>query len=410
MKDGKINKRFGLLESFFFFDYNNIGDYMKKLTIFSLHLGYGGIEKSVVNLANLLSNDYDVEIVSTYKLEDTPAFDINDNVKVRYLITKYKPNKQEWKQSIKKIRPIKFIKESYKAIVVLINKRRKTVEAIKNCDSDIIISTRDLFNKWVGNYAKKSAYRIGWEHNHHHNNISYANNLIKCSKDLDVLVLVSDVLRGYYKKLMKEANYKCKCVFIPNMIESVPDTLSSLNEHRIISIGRLSKEKGFLDLIEIYRRFKKRNPNTDWHLDIIGDGAERNKIVDRIYNYGLAGDITVHGYLKRKELLELLTKSSVYVMTSFTESFGIVLIEAMSTGIPCLAFTSAEGANDLITNDYNGYLIEDRNKDEMVNKIEELINNRDKRYSLGKNARSFSLNFSSNTIKKQWLDLLKRKG
>ena len=111
---------------------------MKKITIFSLHLGYGGIEKSVVNLANLLSNDYKVEIISTYKIEETPAFEINPNVSVRYLITKYKPNRLEWKESIKKIRPIRFIKETYKAIVVLINRRRKTVNAIKKCDSDIM--------------------------------------------------------------------------------------------------------------------------------------------------------------------------------------------------------------------------------------------------------------------------------
>ena len=383
---------------------------MKKVTIFSLHLGYGGIEKSVVNLANLLSDDYKVEIISTYKVEDTPAFDINENVDVKYLITKYKPNRLEWKRSIKKLRPIKFIKESYKAIVILINKRRKTVEAMKKCDSDIMISTRDIFNKWLGEYGKKSAYRIGWEHNHHHNNIDYAKRLVKSCKHLDTLILVSENLRSYYKKLMKEANYKCKCVFIPNMLESIPDTISKLNEKRIVSIGRLSKEKGFVDLVEVYRRYKEKHPEDNWHLDIIGDGAERNKIVDRVYHYGLSKDITVHGYLRRKDLLDILTKSSLYVMTSFTESFGIVLIEAMSTGIPCLAFDSAEGANDLIINDYNGYLIENRNKDEMVKKIEELISDNKKRKELGNNARNFSLNFSSDNIKKQWLDLLKKRG
>lgn len=383
---------------------------MKKVTIFSLHLGYGGIEKSVVNLANLLSDDYKVEIISTYKVEDTPAFDINENVDVKYLITKYKPNRLEWKRSIKKLRPIKFIKESYKAIVILINKRRKTVEAMKKCDSDIMISTRDIFNKWLGEYGKKSAYRIGWEHNHHHNNIDYANKLVNSCRHLDTLVLVSENLRSYYKKMMKEHGYKCKCVFIPNMLESVPDTVSKLTEKRIVSIGRLSKEKGFVDLVEVYRRYKEKHPKDNWHLDIIGDGAERNKVVDRVYHYGLSKDITVHGYLRRKDLLDILTKSSLYVMTSFTESFGIVLIEAMSTGIPCLAFDSAEGANDLIINDYNGYLIENRNKDEMVKKIEELISDNKKRKELGNNARNFSLNFSSDNIKKQWLDLLKKRG
>ena len=66
---------------------------LKKVTILALHLGYGGIEKSIVALANLLVNDYEVEIISSYKLLDEPAFDLNPAVKVKYLITKFKPNR-----------------------------------------------------------------------------------------------------------------------------------------------------------------------------------------------------------------------------------------------------------------------------------------------------------------------------
>ena len=383
---------------------------MKKITIFSLHLGYGGIEKSVVNLANLLSNDYKVEIISTYKIEETPAFEINPNVSVRYLITKYKPNRLEWKESIKKIRPIRFIKETYKAIVVLINRRRKTVNAIKKCDSDIMISTRFLFNKWLGNYGRKSAYKIAWEHNHHHNDITYAKKVVNSCSSIDTLVLVSDSLRTFYKKKMKENNYKCKCVFIPNMLDTIPDNTSTLDETRIISVGRLSKEKGFVDLVDVYKKYKDKYPDSPWYLDIVGNGSERNKIVDRIYSYKLTNDITMHGYLKKKDLNEVFHESSIYLMTSYTESFGIVLIEAMSHGIPCIAFDSAEGANDLITNDYNGYLIPDRDFDKMIEKLNLLATNKEKRKELGMNARSFSLKYSGDNIKKQWLELLKRRG
>ena len=77
---------------------------MKKISILSLHLGYGGIEKSVANLANLLIKDYEVEIISTYKLDQSPAFEIDPKVKVTYLIEKYKPNREEWKRSIKKLK------------------------------------------------------------------------------------------------------------------------------------------------------------------------------------------------------------------------------------------------------------------------------------------------------------------
>lgn len=380
---------------------------MKKITIFSLHLGYGGVERCVVNLANLLSTEYEVEIISTYKLADTPAFEIDKNIKVNYLIDKYKPNREEWKNAIKKVKPIKLLKETYQALVVLFLRRRKTVEAMKKCDSDIMISTRALFNKWLGMYGKKKAYKIGWEHNHHHQDMEYANKVVNSCRELDALVLVSDSLRNFYKKKMKEKNYKCKCIFIPNMLDEIPKTTSKLTEKRMISVGRLSKEKGYVDLIEIFKKFHEKN--SDWHLDIVGDGPERNKVVDRIYQYQLTDAITVHGYLKKKEINALLKKSSLYLMTSYTESFGIVLIEAMSYGVPCLAFTSAEGANDLIQNDKNGYLIENRDFDSMINKMEELANNKKQRVSLGQNAKEFSLNYSSDIVKKEWLKLLKRK-
>ena len=380
---------------------------MKKITIFSLHLGYGGIESSVVNLANLLCKEYQVEIISTYKLADTPAFDIDDRINVTYLIDQHKPNREEWKDAVRKIRPIRFIKETYKAILVLMLRKNKTIEAMKKCDSDIMISTRVLFNKWLGEYGKKKAYKIAWEHNHHHQDIEYANGVANSCRNLDVLVLVSDSLRNFYKKKMKEKGIKCRCVFIPNMLDDIPKKTSKLTEKRIISVGRFSKEKGYVDLIEIFAKFHQTNP--DWHLDLVGDGSERNKIVDRIYQHQLTDYIKVHGYLKKKEINELLSKSSLYIMTSYTESFGIVLIEAMSHGIPCLAFTSADGANELIQNNKNGYLIENRDFDEMIHKMEELANDKNKRLELGKNAREFSLNYSSDIVKKEWLKLLKRK-
>lgn len=380
---------------------------MKKITIFSLHLGYGGVEQSVVNLANLLCNDYDVEIVSTYKLADTPAFDISDKVRVTYLIEKYKPNREEWKLALKKLRLIKLVKETYKAIVVLLLRKVKTRAAMKECSSDIMISTRVLFNKWLGDVGRGKSYRIAWEHNHHHQDMDYARGVVNSCRNLDGLVLVSDSLRTFYKKQMREKGIKCKCVFIPNMLDYIPKTTSKLTEKRMISVGRLSKEKGYVDLIEIFNKFHDKNH--DWHLDIVGNGSERNKIVDKIYEYHLTDSVTVHGYLKKPELHELLSKSSIYLMTSYTESFGIVLIEAMSYGIPCISFTSAEGANDLINNGINGFLIENRDFDEMVNKMEELANNKNERTELGKKAREVSLNYSSDSIKKEWLNLLKKK-
>lgn len=378
---------------------------LKKVTILALHLGYGGIEKSIAALANLLVDDYEVEIISSYQLFDKPAFDIDPRVEVRYLITKFKPNREAWKTSLKHLRPISFIKESFNSVMTLALRRSTMIRAIENCHSDIIISTRDLFNTWLGNYGKKSCYKIGWEHNHYHGDMSYADKVTKSAKNLDALVLVSDSLRKFYKKQL--ANTKCKCFYVPNILDTVPERLSKLNEKRLISVGRLSREKAYEDLLDVFQVIHTQEPS--WRLDIIGDGAQKNLLGDRIFAEGWTDCVKLHGFQDKTYINNLLSKSSIYLMSSITESFGIVLIEAMSHGLPCVAFDSAEGATELIEDGKNGFLISYRNKEEYAKKVIELIQDKKERTQLGKNGRETSLRFTSDKVKRDWMKVLKRK-
>ena len=171
---------------------------MKKISIIALHLGFGGAEQCICNLANNLINDYEVEIISVYKLYDQPAFKLNKNIKITYLIENHKPNKDKWLNALKKLKLIPFIKESYNSVITLFLKKHNTIKAIKNCQSNIIISSKFLFNKWVGKYASKEIYKIAWEHNHYHGNIKYAKNVINSCKNMDKLILVSNSLKDFY--------------------------------------------------------------------------------------------------------------------------------------------------------------------------------------------------------------------
>lgn len=378
---------------------------LKKVTILALHLGYGGIEKSIVALANLLVDEYEVEIISSYQLFDKPAFDIDPRVEVRYLITKFKPNREAWKTSLKHLRPISFIKESFNSVMTLALRRSTMIRAIEESHSDIIISTRDLFNTWLGNYGKKSCYKIGWEHNHYHGDMNYADKVTKSVQKLDALVLVSDSLRKFYKKQLKGT--KCKCFYVPNILDNVPEHLSKLNEKRLISVGRLSREKAYEDLLDVFQLIHKKEPS--WRLDIIGDGAQKNLLGDRIFAEGWTDCVKLHGFQDKTYINNLLSKSSIYLMSSITESFGIVLIEAMSHGLPCVAFDSAEGATELIEDGKNGFLISYRNKEEYAKKVIELIQNKKERTQLGKNGRETSLCFTSDKVKRDWMKVLKRK-
>ena len=92
---------------------------MKKISILSLHLGYGGIERSIVNLANILCSRYEVEIACSYRLYDKSAFDLDPRVKVKYLIKDLKPNHKSLKSAFKSKNPFRIIKESFFSLKVL---------------------------------------------------------------------------------------------------------------------------------------------------------------------------------------------------------------------------------------------------------------------------------------------------
>lgn len=376
---------------------------MKKISILALHLGYGGIEKCIVALANMLCDKYNVEIAVCYKLYDKSAFDIDSRVKVKYLNkNKIVPNHEELRKAFKSKNPFKILSEGLFSLKVLYHRRISMINYIKNCKSYAIISTRDIFNYWVCDYARDEILKIGWEHNHFHDDIKYATNITNSSKKLDFLVLVSSELQKYYENRLK--NYKCMCIHIPNCIDKIPSRVAELKNNRIVSVGRLSPEKGYLDLLRVFNQVVKTNP--DWTLDIIGDGKEKDNLEAYISKHNLEDKVTLHGFQNKEYIDKILNQSSIYLMTSFTESFGIVLIEAMSHGVPCIAFDSAEGAREIITSGDNGFLIKNRSIEAMVIKVNSLIEKEEERKKVGKLARESVKKYTSDVIQNEWITLI----
>ena len=373
---------------------------MKKVTILALHLNYGGIERFITNLANSISDDYEVEIVSTYKLLDKPFFKLNNNITIKYLITDLKPNKNLVEKYLKEHRFIKLFKELIKSIKILHYKKSRMIKYIKKCDSQIIISTRDIHNKWLGKYGKSSVLKIGSEHNDI-DSTKYIKNISKTVKKLDCFVVVSKKMVEDYKKLLS-----IPVIYIPNSIENLPNAFSKLNTNNIISVGRFESVKGFEDLIDVFKIVVLKNKNV--MLNIIGDGSQYKLLENKINDLGLQANIRLLGYKNSKELSELYNQSSIYVMTSFSESFGLVLLEAQSHKLPCIAFDSANGAKELIHEGLDGYLIENRDKEKMANKILELINDKDKCKQFGEKALENSKKYLSKNIKQKWVDIFEK--
>lgn len=275
-------------------------------------------------------------------------------------------------------------------------------EAIKKLDTDVVITTRTIHNEWVSKYANGNYKKIAWEHNHHNNDEKYVSKLVKSCRNVNYLVSVSKELASFYEGYLGK-----KSVYIPNCLDNVPNKLSKLEEKNIIAVGRLSEEKGFDDLLRLFKKISTKHG--DWKLNIIGDGMERNNLLELAKELKLGDKVAFHGYQSKDFINEMLINSSLYVMTSRTESFGLVLIEAMSYGVPCVAYDSAQGAKEIIDDGKNGFLVKDRNEEEMLNKINELINDEKLRKRLGKNARSKAKEYDGEIILDKWMKLINKR-
>lgn len=371
-----------------------------KITILALHLGYGGIEKFISNIANMLIEDNEIEIISIYKLYDIPPFYINPKVKITYLIENLKPNREEFYNSIKSFNIKNFLKEAFKSIKILYLKKSKMKKAIKQIKEGVVISTLYAHNKLVSKYCNDSVKKIATEHNYNSENKKYIKKVVNSCKNIDYMVIASKKLSNIYANKMK----KCKVVNIPLSLDYIPEKISNLKEKNITYIGRLSKEKGIFDLIEIFKIINKKD--NEIILNIIGDGNEKNNLINKIKENKLEKNVIMHGFKTRDEIEEILLNTSIGINTSFTESFGLAILETFSFGIPCLAFDSAEGAKEIIDNNINGYIIQNRDFEMMASKILELLDNKQMLQNMGAMARNKSLKYQKENIKIKWNEII----
>lgn len=394
----------------------------KRLEIIVYHLGYGGIEKAVSSFVSMFHTDYEISIVSLYKLYEKPMFPIPSDVSITYLYhsdvpLKVKKYNQLFRQKkfgamfsavfqdyFKKLKFVSFFHDFGVSVsIYFLNGRfRKLKRYLKMHRSDIYLSTRHEISSYLGKYGCSDSLKIGWEHNHYHGNLSYRSRVIEHSKRLNYLVLVSRNLANDYRNQMYG-----KAVYIPNVLDYPLSFSSDYQEKRILFVGRLEEEKGVFDAIEVAKRLQERM--VSFHLDIVGDGPLREAIMKRVQDSNLSSYVTIHGFQSPEFIQELYRHASLYLMTSYTESFGLVLLEAMNASIPCIAFSSAEGACELIQNDVNGYLVEHRDMEEMVLHIELLLKHPEKLQVLGANARKFTENFLPESVKVLWAQILEER-
>ena len=189
--------------------------------------------------------------------------------------------------------------------------------------------------------------------------------------------------------------------YIPNMLTLQDKGCSSLLNKQAIAVGRLDGQKGFDSLISIWK--KVHEERSDWHLKIYGDGQDKEALQHQIDKLGLNDTIKLCGSCK--DIQQKYLQSSILLMTSNYEGWGLVLTEGMQCGLPVVAYTCKCGPKDIITDSQDGFCIEHGNQDKFVEKTITLLNNEDLRIKFGKAAKKNVQRYCQEQIMRQWYEL-----
>ena len=190
---------------------------------------------------------------------------------------------------------------------------------------------------------------------------------------------------------------------IHNVVTNYPEKITDVADRpkRIIAVGRLDEQKGFDLLIQSWQLIAARHP--DWQLVVYGHGGDLQKLQQQLEKAGLTSSMTFAG--TTDNIYKEYQNSAFYVMSSRYEGWGLVLVEAMSCGLPCVSFDCPYGPSDIIRDGEDGFLVENGNIQQLAEKMELLINNKELRERLGVRARLNAARFTSDNIMPQWTKL-----
>ena len=211
---------------------------------------------------------------------------------------------------------------------------------------------------------------------------------------------LTESLKNDYEKFLKN-NKKTKVLVVPNIIY-LPKSKASLKSNNLITISRLNSIKKIDDMIKIFSMIKSKKSK----LFIVGDGEELNKLKKTADKQEVSSRVIFTGYKTKEEMEEYIKDSCLFLLTSSSEGLPMVLLEAMSYGVPCIAFETKSGVSDIIDDGINGYIIKNRNKEKYVEKIDELMNNKELLNEFSKNSLKKAKLFTSKEIVKRWQEVL----
>ena len=192
-------------------------------------------------------------------------------------------------------------------------------------------------------------------------------------------------------------------VVISNPLSFYPKESSTLLNKKVIAVGKQGVQKGYDRLLTSWQIVHKKHPS--WQLSIYGSFESSGTLVAQAKELNIEN--SVHFYEPVKNIESKFLESSIFAFSSRFEGFGMVLIEAMACGIPCVSFNCSCGPSEIIKNNEDGFLVENGNTTIFADKLLFLIENENQRIAMGNAAKENVKRYLPENIMPQWDTLFK---
>ena len=363
----------------------------------------GGYDRIIIEKANYLA-EHGCEVilcVSSHTLSK-PFYPISEKVKLVDLNIDFH---QQYKHSL-------FIRAFiYK---ILMRRYRKVLSILLNKEHpDIVITTLGREIDFITDLDDGSV-KVGESH--------IAKGFVRNFHLMEQRGFIYLMLARYWRKKVEKAVGKldalvlltqhdadtwagiANTVVIPNSLPFYPSTSSTCDNKQAIFVGRFNEQKGLEYLVDTWAKVYRQHP--DWTLHLYGDGEQKDMLEHLINVTKLQDVVIVHQ--PTRQIMDRYLESSIFVLTSRFEGFGMVLIEAMACGLPVVSFNCPCGPADIIRDGEDGFFFFYLNTDEEADRICQLIEDPQLRKTMGTNAKRNIKRYERDTVMRQWTVLFEK--
>ncbi len=342
----------------------------------------GGIERVIVTLANKISHKYNVTIL--VKDEPKSFYNLNDNISIVSLNNKLRLNMNSQLSRI------------YSITASLLKGTKILKHYLSHNTFDYYYLAHPLNvlefhlsygitnkNIVITEHGASSAY-----------NYFYKRIKSWLYPKAKFYVVPTKTDTKYYESLGYPS------VYLPHFKSDLPYVKTNLENQIALSIGRFTEEKQQMVLSRLWKTLVNEKGVKSWKLFLVGNGELYSQYVNYITEHNLQDYVNL--LPPRKDVEFYYKQASIFLLTSRSEGFGMVLLEATSFGIPCISFDCPTGPRDIIVDKENGYLIAHNDEKKFENAVLKCIKSKSIIYEMSEKAIQISKYWNEEKLLNQW--------